>query len=540
MKIYPTTQAVRKIPDSASAFSRATVPAMNRLLVIACVLFACAVHAAQQNILLIIADDYGADSSSLYNSTGAGASLPPTPNITALATNGVVFRNAYANPVCSPTRACLITGRHGFRTGIGDVIVGPTSPMLTAAEFTLPEAFAANPSLNYQLAHFGKWHLNNSATSPNTIGGWPTFAGSLPGAVVSYTNWTKTTNGTSFTTTNYATTDVVNDAVAWIQTQTNQPWFAWVAFNAPHTPLHKPPNALSPHYAGLSGTQININNNPRPYYEAMVEAMDTEIGRLLAAVNRTNTHIIFLGDNGTPGQVIQPPYGSGKAKDTIYEGGVKVPMIAAGPAVVQPGRTNDTLVHAVDVFATILAMAGISNLTTLTTNAIDSQSFLPALTSTATLTRHAFVEKFGTNSPSDDGRALRNAQFKLLSFDAGGEEFYDLLADPAEKTNLLSGTLTATQQANYYSLTMRLGSYQNTVAAPVITGFNRNGAQFNLTVQRATNLTYGLWRADSLADLAWAPLTNAVIATNGASSVSLADTNAISSPHFYRVRATLP
>jgi len=78
---------------------------MNRLLVIACVLFACAAHAAQRNILLIIADDFGADGSSLYNSTNSGASLPPTPNISALATNGVVFRNASANPVCSPTRA---------------------------------------------------------------------------------------------------------------------------------------------------------------------------------------------------------------------------------------------------------------------------------------------------------------------------------------------------------------------------------------------------------------------------------------------------
>src|SRR5204862_5389884 len=129
------------------------------------------VHAASQtNILLLIADDYGADSSSLYNSTNNGASLPPTPNIEALARSGVVFRNAYANPVCSPTRACLITGRHGFRTGVGDVIAGIGGPVLTAAEFTLPEAFAANPSLGYQLAHFGKWHLNNGLNSPNNIG----------------------------------------------------------------------------------------------------------------------------------------------------------------------------------------------------------------------------------------------------------------------------------------------------------------------------------------------------------------------------------
>src|ERR1044072_721159 len=101
------------------------------------------VSGAAQNILFIIADDYGADSSSLYNSTNGGASLPPTPNVESLARAGVVFRNAYANPVCSPTPACLITARHGFRTGIGDVVTGPGSAVLTSAEFTLPEAFAA-------------------------------------------------------------------------------------------------------------------------------------------------------------------------------------------------------------------------------------------------------------------------------------------------------------------------------------------------------------------------------------------------------------
>src|SRR3954454_23674972 len=127
------------------------------------------VFGAQQNILLIIADDYGADSSSLYNSTNNGASLPPTPNIESLARAGVVFKNAYANPICSPTRACLITGRFGFRTGIGDVIVGPGSAVLTSAEFTLPQAFAANSGLGYQLAQFGKWHLNNAPNSPNNI-----------------------------------------------------------------------------------------------------------------------------------------------------------------------------------------------------------------------------------------------------------------------------------------------------------------------------------------------------------------------------------
>jgi arylsulfatase A-like enzyme len=498
---------------------------------------ALAASAAQPNILLIIADDYGADSSSLYNSTNNGASLPPTPNIESLARAGVVFRNAYANPICSPTRACLITGRHGFRTGIGDVIMGAGSATLTAAEFTLPEAFAANSGLGYQLAQFGKWHLHNGANSPATIGGWPHFSGSLMGGIANYTNWTKTVNGTSTANyANYATTDLVNDATAWIAAQTNKPWFAWVAFNAPHTPLHKPPNSLCPHYTSLPGTTADINANPRKYFEAMTEAMDTEIGRLLAAVDRTNTHIIFIGDNGTLNSVIQPPFPSSRGKGSLYEGGVKVPFVIAGPAVASPGRTNDTLVHAVDVFATILEMAGINLAATLPTNAIsDSQSVLGAVRNTSNLTRHVYVEKFGTDTPTPDGRALRNAQFKLIQF-TGAEEFYDLLADPYEKTNLLSASLTGSPLANYYSLEMRLGHYQTTLVAPTIENFSRAATQFSVTVTRTTN-TYRLWRATSLNELAWAPVTNAVLLTNP-SNVSLIDTNATSAATFYRVEAT--
>lgn len=493
--------------------------------------------AAQQNILLIIADDYGADSSSLYNSTNSGASLPPTPNIESLARSGVVFRNAYASPVCSPTRACIITGRYGFRTGVGDVVEGAGSPALRATEFTLPEAFAANNGLGYQLAQFGKWHLAQAPNSPANVGGWPHFSGSLVGALANYTNWTKTVNGSSTANyTNYATTDLVNDTVAWIQSQTNKPWFAWVAFNAPHTPFHKPPANLCPHYASLSGTQMDINQNQRRYFEAMVEAMDTELGRLVAAVDRANTHIIFLGDNGTTAQVIQPPFQSTKAKDTVYEGGVKVPLIIAGPTVVSPGRTNDTLVHAVDIFATILEMAGINMRNTVPTNVVvDSQSIVGALQSTSNLTRHVYVEKFGTSTPTPDARALRNSQFKLVQFTNTAEEFYDLVADPTERTNLLANALTGTPLANYYSLEMRLGNFQNALVAPTITNGTRVGTQFSASVARSTN-SFRLWRAANLDDLSWAPVTNTSVVTN-VSTVTLIDSNATSAAAFYRIEA---
>ena len=497
-------------------------------------------NAAPRNILLIIADDYGADSSSLYNSTNNGAVLPPTPNIASLVQSGVLFRNAYANPVCSPTRACLITGRYGYRTGIGDVVGGAGSATLTASEFTLPEAFAANANLGYSLAHFGKWHLANGVSSPGNLGGWPHYAGNLMGQISSYTNWSKTVNGVTTTTTNYATTDLVNDAVSWIQARGTNQWFAWIAFNAPHSPLHLPPTNLCPHYATLPGTSTDIAANPVSYFHAMTEAMDTEIGRLLTAVNRTNTHIIFMGDNGTMSNVLQPPYPSNRGKDSLYEGGIHIPFIVSGPSIVNPGRTNTTPIGAVDVYSTILELAGINPTTTVPANVVlDSRSLLPMLTNNITLSRDAYSELFGPNvTPANSaGRALRNDRFKLIKFVNGQQGFYDLQNDPYESTNLSGTTLTSLQRSNYYSLTLKLAGYQNTLAQPIITSASFSNAQFNATVQRATNLTYGLWKAPVLDSLAWTPVTNAVVTTNSPTQVTVRDPNPVGGQTFYRVVA---
>jgi hypothetical protein len=234
--------------------------------------------------------------------------------------------------------------------------------------------------------------------------------------------------------------------------------------------------------------------------------------------------------------VIQPPFPSNRGKGDLYEGGVKVPFIITGPAVPAPNRTNDTLVHAVDVFATILDMAGINIPTTVPTNIIiDSQSLLPAVQTTSNLTRLVYVEKFGSNTPTPDGRALRNGQFKLIQFTSGTQDFYDLLADPYERTNLLGGTLNSNQLANYYSLEMNLGQYQTVLASPAISAFNRQTAQFTATVSGTTN-TFRLWRADTLGALAWSPVTNAVIITNG-SNVLLTDKNPPPAAAFYRVES---
>ena len=434
-------------------------------------------NAQPANILLIIADDLGADGFPL--TAAAGASTPPMPNITALKNSGVLFSRAYAHPTCSPTRASILTGRHPFRTGIGAQLTGATSPQLQASEFTLPEAFAANAGLGYSLAMFGKWHLNSGAgtnDTPRTIGGWPHFAGTISGALPDYNAWSKITNNVITSSTTYATTDTANDVISWITSRpVGTPWFAWAAFNAPHAPLHVPPAGL--HSYGTPATN-------RGQYEAMCEALDTEVGRILANVNLATTNVIFIGDNGTPQNVIQTPYTSAHSKETIYEGGIRVPLIIAGPAVVSPSRTSTARVHGVDLYSTILEMAGVNvGATQPAANKLDSQSLMPILQNTSASTRTAFSQEFGTDlATSVSGRVVTDdSGYALLTFDDGREELYATTTDANETTNLLGSSIISTAQAAYAALKIQLSGYStsSTPAEPIISSwFTTNSGEY--------------------------------------------------------------
>lgn len=477
--------------------------------------------AQQRNVLLIIADDYGTDSNSLYN-TSPGAALPPTPNINALKTTGVMFRNAYAMPTCSPTRATILTGRHPFRHGVTTAVTA-NDGQLRAGEFTLPRAFAANSGLGYALAMFGKWHLTvgpSTANDPANIAGWPHYAGCLTGTLVggangtgTYTAWTKTINGitgATNSTTTYATTDVTNDAIAWINARGSSPWFTWVAYNAPHTPFHKPPNNLHTYDTTVSGwATLPINTNQRTHYNAAVQAMDTEIGRLLSAIPlavRNNTMIIFIGDNGSPNQVIQAPFSSGHSKDSLYEGGVRVPLIISGPDVTAPNRESAALVHAADLYSTILEMAGINfSLTQPALNPLDSRSLMPLVRNQSDAVRFGYSEESGFGqAASDTGSTVRNAAgYKLIRFLDNSERLHDLNVDPDEQTNLLLSSLTSVQQTNYNELVAQLGTYiapANPLGLPLETQWQKiTGAEYARIYRTQTRALNGL------ADTTWSP-----------------------------------
>ncbi|MBI5387097.1 MAG: sulfatase-like hydrolase/transferase [Verrucomicrobia bacterium] len=505
----------------------------------------------RHNILLVVADDFSTDSLRLYNPLTNGVTFPPMPTVERLARSGVTFRHAYSYPTCSPTRCTILTGRYGFRTGIGYALASPTGPSLRTNEFTLPEALtAANTSLHHGM--IGKWHLSFGNSDPNTIGGFTHFSGGILGELSAYNDWpTKVTNGVEVTSgwapnpvphrsyTNYATTDNLKDATNWISAQTTNSWFLWLAFNATHTPLHKPPNELHS-YDYLSGADSDIGTNARTYYEAMAESLDTSVSNLLHFLGpQTNlTTIIFLGDNGTPRSVIQAPYTTNQGKGTLYEGGIRVPLIITGPKVAGPNRSSEAVVSTVDLYPTLLELAGVNLAATLPTNLVfDGQSLLPILTDTNYVPpeRCILSENFsGTLKDSVAGRATRNRQFKLILFDNGVQEMYDLSADPYEHTNLLSGWLTSVQQTNYTALMRQLSAWQ-TASAPVVVNFARESDRFYVTSTHEADLRCWLWRNDRLDYPVWTVLTNVNTISLSSTHTRIIDTNPPDTHGFYRV-----
>jgi|GEM_PF-1321192 len=305
--------------------------------------------ASNPNFLLLIADDFGLDKATFDASNpcydiGDASEDPAMPNLAALCQSGVRFDNAWAMPTCSPTRATMLTGQLPFRHGIGAPLGRGVSLSLDST--TLPGLLAAAES-GYATANIGKWHVSNNPTDPNTLG-WEHYSGTLTGGIADYERWSRTVNGVTETNTDYATTVAVDDAVSWLDgVPSEQPWLLWLAFNAPHTPFHKPPNELH-EYDDLP--EYDNSLDPTPYFAAMSQAMDTEIGRLFDHLKTTgqweNTVIIFIGDNGTSGQIASTPFDRQHAKGSLTQGGIAVPMMIAGPGV-QGGRALSQIVSVV-------------------------------------------------------------------------------------------------------------------------------------------------------------------------------------------------
>ena len=370
------------------------------------------------NILLIIADDMGLDASPGYD---IGSVKPNMPNLQSLINSGIKFTNLWSNPTCSPTRATILTGKYGFKTGVID-----PGDILSTSKTSLQKYIDTNANTLYNHAVIGKWHLSNNTNHPNDMG-INHFAGLLGGGVQSYWNWNLTINGVTTNATEYTTTKFTDLAINWVAEQTT-PWFLWLAYNAPHTPFHLPPNNL--HYQGvLPSDQASIDSNPLPYYMAALEALDSEMGRLINSMSeeeKDNTLIIFIGDNGTPNQVVQV-HPSTRAKGSVYQGGVNVPMIISGKNVTRGNETEGALINTTDLFTTIANMAGASP-----TEIHDSKSFKELLTSTDNIGKRDYVYT------ENEDFTIRNTTHKYIYFGDGSEALYNLSDNPLENPNLLN------------------------------------------------------------------------------------------------------
>ncbi len=414
------------------------------------------------NVLVVVLDDWGVD---MFAPAGVHPDAPSLPVIEGLASAGVYFARAYVAPSCSPTRAQILTGRHSFRTGIGEPISQwQNVPALELDEVTLAEVLRNAAPRPVATSAVGKWHLGSlavgDADNPN-LQGFDWFEGTLGNLFFGqrFDDYTKVTNGVTQASGQYATSEQVDDALERIAAMP-QPWFLCLGFNAPHKPFHAPPAHL--HGYALSGDPEATANL---HYKAALEALDTELGRLLASMPadvRANTTIFVVGDNGTPNEAVTPPAVSGQNKGTLYEGGVHVPLIVAGKHVEQPGRTSDAFVHSVDLFATIAELfdtdfrAGVGD-----ARPIDSTSFAELLRNPAAppTRTELFHERFSPNGLGPYfGRAwmVRDERWKLIRREGQSDLFFDMQGRVLDGDALDLGALDFEQQAAYDALVVRL------------------------------------------------------------------------------------
>ena len=377
------------------------------------------------NILLIIADDMGRDATFGFSE---GSLKPITPHINSIKNNGITFQNFWSYPTCSPTRASIITGKYGYRTGVkwaGDV--------LPSTEQSLQKYIKEETGSRYNSAVIGKWHLSGNNSSLNRSAfGIDYYAGLMGGGLQNYFQWNLTNDQGTNLQSGYSSKIFTDLAMDWVGAQ-DQPWFLWLAYNAPHTPFHKPPSIM--HNQGEL-TNYSEGIDPMPYYLAAIEAMDFQIGRLINGLTqeeRDNTIILFMGDNGTPNEVGQSPYPDNAVKGSLYQGGINVPLFVSGKGVQRTGNDYN-LLTSTDLFSTIAQLAGVDS-----DEIHDSKSFMNLLTAADGQRAFQYSEM---ESPNASKWAISNGDYKLIVRANGAQELYDLLSDPYESENLIGAALS--------------------------------------------------------------------------------------------------
>ncbi|MEJ6581795.1 MAG: sulfatase-like hydrolase/transferase [Akkermansiaceae bacterium] len=398
-------------------------------------------HAAEKpNILFIVVDDLGYGDLSSY-----GATDLKSPHLDALLADGIRFTEFYANcPVCSPTRASLLTGCYPDLVGVPGVV--RTKPednwgFLSRSATLLPQVLKKS---GYTTAAIGKWHLGLDAPEHPNARGFEHFHGFLGDMMDDYYHHRRHNqnymrlNGETITPEGHATdlfTDWTNDYLTAHSTKDDpKPFFLYLAYNAPHTPIQPPADWL----AKVKAREKGITEK-RAKLVALIEHMDEGIGRVIATLKKNNqwdnTLILFVSDNG--GQVnVGANCGNLRGeKQDMYEGGIKVPAGATWPGVIKPG-TSDFQALTMDLFATAIDAAGGDS-----PAKIDGSTILPLLKSGSqpAFKRDLFwVRREGNlRYMGETSWAMRRGPWKLVKNSPMQPwELFNLEKDPLETTDL--------------------------------------------------------------------------------------------------------
>lgn len=374
------------------------------------------------NIVLIAADDLGYGDLSSYGGTLA------TPNIDSLATAGIRFTDFHSNgPVCTPTRAALMTGRYPQRAQLSNALDVSATVGLNPNQIAISRV---PKGAGYQTGIVGKWHLGHLPQFIPSRHSFDFFYGFRKGEI-DYVNhldslgeldWWRNTSPVNVNS--YSTTAITREAVGFIQRNVQRPFFLFVSYQAPHVPYQAPDTGP----IRIAGQPKGASEGSPANYPAMVQAMDSGVGTVMNALRAAhleeNTFVFFFSDNGAfaPGT----NYPLRGVKGGLYEGGHRVPAIAYWPGRIAPGVNRDT-VATMDLLPTIMDLTGA---TTLPGHRLDGRSFLPLLVGQAEFlpSRQLFWMYQGNT-------AAREGSWKLTTIN-GTTSLFDLDTDLGETTNL--------------------------------------------------------------------------------------------------------
>lgn len=385
------------------------------------------------NIVFIMADDLGFDDLGVYGATTS------TPNIDQLAGQGMRFVNYHtAGAVCSPTRASIMTGHFPLKFGItrafGDLDVRGIPPKYKLLPQLLKEK-------GYTTGHFGKWHLGRSEEEyrPHTRGFDSTYEWAANDEN-SYFDFFMSENGGPYNVISndvYFPRYITDKAIEFIQANANKRFFLNLWHFTPHQPVHIPPGFDNTAYGYALATQ-------RGKLQAMVTRLDELVGEVLQAIDAAgisnNTVVVFVSDNGAQRAVVAPGSALRGAKEELFEGGIKVPLIIRWPSKVVAGSVNDSTLLSTDLFATLLKIGGAS-----VPSGVPAKSFLNTLTSGASTSRSDYLyweidsgrAPNSATSGTDPNFAVRHKDLKFI-FQDNQEFLFNLQTDPGEQTNLIS------------------------------------------------------------------------------------------------------